>query len=103
MPVIITFTPLQSPVRTVVRSQGCVLAHRCEDITGVPHRQKLPLGSVRGVTHLDALCLHCGAHYVWVDEHDDRPERGSSGANRSGSTARTAATGGSDASKEKAG
>jgi hypothetical protein len=18
--------------------------------------------------HLDALCLHCGAHFVWVDE-----------------------------------
>ena len=74
MPVIITFTPLQGPVRTLVRGQGCVLSHHCEDIAGISHRQKLPLGSVRGVTHLDALCLHCGAHFVWVEEVDDRPE-----------------------------
>lgn len=74
MPLIITFTPLQGPVRTLVRRQGCVLSHVCEDISGAGHRQKLPLGSVRGVTHLDALCAHCGAHFVWVEEVDDHPE-----------------------------
>ena len=81
MPVIITFTPIQGPVRTLVRGSGCVLRPRRADISGGTHRQKLPLGSVRGVTHLDALCLHCGAHFVWVEEPDDgAAERLESGA-----------------------
>lgn len=68
MPTIITFTPLQAPARTVVRGRGRLLEHRCEDFVGHRHHQRLPLGSVRGIMHLDALCLHCGAHFVWVDE-----------------------------------
>jgi len=74
VPLIITFTPMQGPVRTLFRGPGCVLSHSCEDASGASHRQKLPLGSVRGVTHLDALCAHCGAHFVWVEEVDDRPD-----------------------------
>lgn len=74
MPLLITFIPMQAPVRTRVRGAGHLLSHACEDVTGGRHRQKLPLGSVRGVTHLDALCAHCGAHFVWVEEVDDRPE-----------------------------
>lgn len=69
MPTIITFTPLQPPVRTTVERRGCLLSHRCEDVAGVTHRQKLPLGSIRGIIHLDALCVHCGAHFVWVEDH----------------------------------
>jgi hypothetical protein len=69
---IITFTPLQPPRRTLVRTNGRLLLHVCEDVNGRKHRQRLPLGSVRGVAYLDALCLHCGAHMVWVDE--DRPQ-----------------------------
>lgn len=68
VPTIITFTPAQPPVHTRVSGHGLVLPHRCEDISGESHSQKLPLGSVRGITHLDALCLHCGAHFVWVEE-----------------------------------
>lgn len=68
MPTIITFTPLRAPTRTPVKGQGRLFAHRCEDITGHPHQQRLPLGSVRGILYLDALCLHCGAHFVWVDD-----------------------------------
>ena len=72
MPTIITFTPLQAPTRTPVKGNGRVLAHRCEDVGGQHHQQRLPLGSVRGVLYLDALCLHCGAHFVWVE--DEPPE-----------------------------
>jgi hypothetical protein len=68
MPTILTFTPLQSPSRTSVKGRGRLLSHRCEDVNGHKHRQRLPLGSVRGVLYLDALCLHCGAHLVWVEE-----------------------------------
>ena len=68
MPTIITFTPLQAPTRTPVKGNGRVLAHRCEDVGGQHHQQRLPLGSVRGVLYLDALCLHCGAHFVWVED-----------------------------------
>lgn len=76
MPLLITFIPMQAPIRTRVRGAGQVLSHACEDVSGARHRQKLPLGSVRGVTHLDALCAHCGAHFVWVEEVDDRPDAG---------------------------
>ena len=72
MATIITFTPLQPPRRTHVGANGRLLLHVCEDVNGRKHRQRLPLGSVRGVSYLDALCLHCGAHVVWVDE--DRPQ-----------------------------
>lgn len=68
MATIITFTPLQPPRRTPVAATGRLLLHVCEDAAGRKHRQRLPLGSVRGVSYLDALCLHCGAHMVWVDE-----------------------------------
>jgi hypothetical protein len=69
---IITFTPLQAPTRTPVKGRGRLLSHRCEDVSGRRHQQRLPLGSVRGILYLDALCLHCGAHFVWVD--DERHE-----------------------------
>lgn len=72
MATIITFTPLQSPRRTPVRARGRLLLHICDDVNGRRHRQRLPLGSVRGVSYLDALCLNCGAHMVWVD--DDQPQ-----------------------------
>jgi hypothetical protein len=65
---IITFTPLQPPVRTPVRGRGRLLPHRCQDVSGHRHQQRLPLGSVRGIMYLDALCLHCGAHFVWVED-----------------------------------
>lgn len=68
MPTIITHTPLQLPDRRRVSGVGRVLAHHCEDTTGHHHQQRLPLGSVRGVVYLDALCLHCGTHFVWTDE-----------------------------------
>jgi len=75
VPTIVTFTPLQPPTRTSVRSSGRLLSHRCEDVGGHKHSQRLPLGSVRGVMYLDALCLYCGAHFVWVDDEppDDGP------------------------------
>ena len=73
MPTIITFTPLQPPTRTHVKGQGRLLAHDCRDITGERHRQRLPLGSVQSIFHLDALCLHCGAHFVWVEEDVSPP------------------------------
>ncbi|HUI26976.1 MAG TPA: hypothetical protein VL403_12900 [Candidatus Kryptonia bacterium] len=72
MATIITFTPLQPPRRTHVGADGRLLLHVCEDVNGRKHRQRLPLGSVRGVSYLDALCLHCGAHVVWVDEDQPR-------------------------------
>lgn len=68
MPVIVTFTPLQPPTRTPVEGGGRLLSHQCEDGQGRRHQQRLPLGSVRGVLYLDALCLHCGSHFVWVEE-----------------------------------
>lgn len=51
-----------------MQAKGRLLPHVCEDVNGRKHRQRLPLGSVRGISYLDALCLHCGAHMVWVDE-----------------------------------
>jgi hypothetical protein len=77
VPTILTFTPLQPPTRTSVPGQGRLVLHRCEDVAGHHHQQRLPLGSIRGITYLDALCLYCGAHLVWVD---DEPSRATSAA-----------------------
>ena len=74
MPTIVTFTPTLPPKRTPVTGEGRTLFHSCSDGHGEPHRQRLALGSVRGVFYLDALCLHCGAHFVWVEE--DTPQAG---------------------------
>ena len=49
-----------------------MMLHECRDSTGDEHRQRLALGSVRGVFYLDAICLHCGAHLIWVEE--DAPD-----------------------------
>lgn len=65
---IITYTPLQPPSSETVRGSGKACSHQCTDVTGQKHVQRLPLGSVRGVTYLDALCLHCGTHLVWVED-----------------------------------
>jgi len=65
---IITFTPLQAPTRSPVKGDGRRFVHRCEDVGGQSHQQRLPLGSVGGILYLDALCLHCGAHFVWVED-----------------------------------
>lgn len=73
MATIVTFTPLQPPTRTQVRRRGCLLSHVCEDVSGRAHQQKLPLGSVRGIIHLDALCAYCNAHFVWVEDRDLAP------------------------------
>jgi hypothetical protein len=77
MPTIVTFSPLQPPQRTPVTGKGRSMIHDCRDGNGHSHRQRLALGSVRGVYYLDALCLHCGAHFVWVEEEaaqiDDYP------------------------------
>jgi len=74
VPTIVTFTPLQPPTRTTVHTEGRLLAHRCEDVGGHKHSQRLPLGSIRGVMYLDALCLYCGAHFVWVEEEPTEPD-----------------------------
>jgi hypothetical protein len=71
VPTIVTFTPLEPPTRTPVRGSGRLLVHRCEDSAGHRHQQRLPLGSVRGITYLDGICLHCGAHFVWVEQEDE--------------------------------
>jgi hypothetical protein len=63
---VVAYTPLQPPQRTRVEGEGRMLSHVCEDVNGDRHRQRLPLGSVRGIMYVDALCLHCGAHLVWV-------------------------------------
>ena len=68
MPTIVTFTPLQAPQRISVSGKGRSLIHECHDGNGDPHRQRFTLGSVRGVFYLDAMCLHCGAHLVWVED-----------------------------------
>jgi hypothetical protein len=73
VPTIITFTPLKPPQRTTVPGRGRSLIHECQDPQGNSHRQRLALGSVRGVFYLDAMCLHCGAHCVWVDEDAPMP------------------------------
>jgi hypothetical protein len=71
MPTIVSYTPLRPPASTTVRGRGKVMGHRCVDVSGQKHLQRLPLGSVRGVVYLDALCLHCGTHFVWVEEAED--------------------------------
>jgi hypothetical protein len=71
VPTIVTFTPLKTPQRTIVSGKGRSLIHDCRDANGRAYRQRLALGSVRGIFYLDALCLHCGAHFVWVE--DDEP------------------------------
>lgn len=68
MPTIVTFTPLQSPRHIRVSGKGHMFNHSCEDSAGARHRQRLPLGSVRGIMYVDALCLHCGAHLIWIDD-----------------------------------
>ena len=68
MATIVTFTPLQPPARLSVKGRGRLLPHACEDVNGHRHLQRLPLGSVRGIMYLDALCLHCGTHFVWVED-----------------------------------
>ncbi len=52
-----------------------MVSHVCEDTAGVRHRQRLPLGSVRGVMYVDALCLHCGAHLIWVEDEQPPGQR----------------------------
>jgi hypothetical protein len=68
MPTIVTFTPLEPPRRTRVTGPGKMLNHACEDAAGQKHRQRLPLGSVRGIMYVDAVCLNCGAHFIWVED-----------------------------------
>jgi len=68
MPTIVTFTPLQAPRYLRVEGEGRMYGHSCEDSGGVQHRQRLPLGSVRGIMYVDALCLHCGAHLIWIED-----------------------------------
>lgn len=72
MPTIITVPPAQPAQRTPVTGVGRLVAHECRDSAGTTHRQRLALGSVRGVFYLDAICLHCGAHLIWVEE--DSPD-----------------------------
>jgi hypothetical protein len=67
VPTIVTFTPLQPPQRTSVSGTGRLMPHECRDAAGQKHRQRIPLGSVRGIFYLDGLCLHCGAHFIWVE------------------------------------
>jgi hypothetical protein len=67
VPTVITFSPLQPPQRRAVQGNGSLALHECRDANGQKHRQRLALGSVNGIFYLDALCLHCGAHLVWVD------------------------------------
>jgi len=68
VPTIVTFSPLKPPQRTPVTGRGRALVHECRDDHGHAHRQRLALGSVRGIFYLDAMCLHCGAHCIWVDD-----------------------------------
>ena len=70
MPTIVTFTPLKPPQRTAVTGSGRSMQHECRDVNGALHRQRLALGSVRGVFYLDAMCLHCGAHFMWVEDEE---------------------------------
>jgi hypothetical protein len=74
MPTIVTFTPLQPPERTPVKGRGRSMLHVCRDGNGQKHRQRLAIGSVRGIFYLDALCLHCGAHFMWVEDDPKTPD-----------------------------
>jgi len=71
MPTIVNADPRQSADRIDVRGRGHSIPHQCRDKKGVVHRQRLPLGSVRGVFYLDAICPHCGAHYLWVADGEE--------------------------------
>lgn len=70
MPTVVTFTPLRAPEHLEVDGHGRMFNHSCEDAAGLRHRQRLPLGSVRGIMYVDALCLHCGAHFIWIDSDE---------------------------------
>ena len=70
MPTIVTTDSRHAPKRTHVRGKGHSVTHQCRDAQGVSHRQRLPLGSVRGVFYLDAICQHCAAHFLWVEDGD---------------------------------
>lgn len=70
MPTIVTSVSGQEPVRTEVRGKGRSLAHECRDAKGAAHRQRMALGSVRGVFYLDAICRYCGAHFLWVEDDE---------------------------------
>jgi hypothetical protein len=76
MPTIVTFTPLEPPQYARVEGTGRALLHQCKDANGQHHRQRLPLGSVGGIHYLDALCLYCGSHFMWVEESSERPKAG---------------------------
>ena len=71
MPTSVTFTPLKPPERMPVTGTGRSMGHECRDGQGTTHRQRVSLGSVRGIFYLDAVCLHCGAHFVWVEDGDE--------------------------------
>lgn len=73
MPTILVFTPMGNPSRQKVRGRGRIVTHKCQDVHQQNHVQRFPLGSVRGIVYLDALCLNCGAHLVWTEE-DPSPE-----------------------------
>lgn len=79
MPTIVTLAPLRAPTRTSVAGKGRLLVHKCQDGHGRDHKQRLPLGSVRGIVYLDALCLHCGVHYVWTEDESRPPRQPSPG------------------------
>jgi hypothetical protein len=68
MPRIVVYSPAQPPREELAETPGRTVLHKCRDATGQRHRQRLPLGSVRGVFYLDALCLYCGEHLVWVED-----------------------------------
>lgn len=71
-PTIITLPPAEPAQRATAKGVGSMVVHECSDANGVQHRQRLALGSVRGVFYLDAICTHCGAHLIWVEE--DAPD-----------------------------
>ncbi|MFN8640577.1 MAG: hypothetical protein U0802_02525 [Candidatus Binatia bacterium] len=71
MPTIVTFTPLKPPERTLVTGSGRSMTHECRDGSGATHRQRIALGSVRGIFYLDGVCLHCGAHFIWVEDGEE--------------------------------
>ena len=71
MPTIITYSPLHPPVSTRTEGRGKSVVHECRDSSGHNHRTTFSLGSVRGIFYLDALCPHCGAHLVWVDDEEE--------------------------------
>jgi hypothetical protein len=71
MPTIINVDARHGAERIEVRGKGHSIPHQCRDAKGATHRQRLPLGSVRGVFYLDAICPYCGVHYLWVADGQD--------------------------------